>query len=73
MIHKCKSVVMIHKNIGSSYRSLADMNDVYRSTTVSGGTSGMLENVKRVFNFMSSPNPEEKLIESNKPIVIASR
>lgn len=73
MKHKCKSLVMIHRNIGNSYRSLVDMNDVYRSTTISGGSSGVLDSVKRAFKFTSTPSIDEKLVVTNKPIVITSR
>ncbi|GJQ76854.1 hypothetical protein Trydic_g15060 [Trypoxylus dichotomus] len=61
-------------SLGGSYQSLTGSEDVYRSTTVSGNNTNVLDSVKKALHFVSgSPNKDERLITNRQPIIVASR
>lgn len=77
----CKSAAMPGSTGSGSYRSLTvngqnENNVVYRSTTVQGNTTGMLDTVKKAFSFVSSSSPSkgDRLIDVSKtPVILSSR
>ncbi|KRT79334.1 hypothetical protein AMK59_6554, partial [Oryctes borbonicus] len=61
-------------SLGGSYHSLTGAEDVYRSTTVTGNNTNVLDSVKKALNFVSgSPHKDERLITNRQPIIITSR
>ncbi|KAK9730225.1 Ndr family [Popillia japonica] len=61
-------------SLGGSYHSLTGSEDVYRSTTVTGGNGNVLDSVKKALNLVSSSQTkDERLITAKQPIIISSR
>ncbi|KAI4471680.1 retinal tissue protein [Holotrichia oblita] len=61
-------------SLGGSYHSLTGSEDVYRSTTVTGGNGNVLDSVKKALNLVSgSQTKDERLITTKQPIIISSR